>query len=248
MKVAIQTGGLGASVLRPIGGQPALWHGLKHCDRYDLDRFVLGLGDEGAALKRHFVDACSLANDLTVNLGTGSVMPHGRSLPPWQIELIDTGRATGSGGRLRRLAPYLGGETFLWTRGDVLTNVDLDRLLDFHRSHGKRVTLTAVRPAPLPGGLELRRGGEVAKLETRSGPSEGWQNGAVYVCEPDVFDTIEGDGSCFEVEPLEALAADGQLMAYRHEGFWQSLDAPGAIEQLEALWARGCAPWKVWRD
>ena len=248
MKVAIQTGGLGPSPLREIGGQPAVWHLLKHYDRYDFDRFVLGLGDEGPALKRHFVEACSLANDLTVNLGTGSVMPHGRSMPPWQIELIDTGRSTGSGGRLRRLAPYVGSETFLWTRADALANVDLDRLLEFHRSHGKRVTLTAVRPAPLSGLLELERGGEVAKFAARSQPGASWQNGAFYVCEPDVFDYVEGDATVFEEASLEALAADGQLMAYRHEGFWQSLDAPGAVERLDTLWANDRAPWKLWRD
>lgn len=248
MKVAILTGGLGEAPLTEIGGHPALWHLLKHCDRFDHDRFVFALGDEGLAIKRHFVEACSLASDMTIHLGAGRVLPHERSLPPWQVELIDTGRDTASGHRLRRLAPYLDRETFLCTQGNTLSNVDLDRLLEFHRTHGKLMTLTAVRPEPVPGALELGRGGRVAKLETASQPGDPWQNGAFYVCEPGVFDYLESDGTRLEAEALGALAADDQLMAYRHEGFWHSIEPRNPVDRLDALWTHGHAPWKVWRD
>jgi glucose-1-phosphate cytidylyltransferase len=193
------------------------------------------------------VDYCSLASDLTVDLGTGQVRNHtnGTVRQDWTVHLIDTGDATLTGGRIKRLAPFIGNEQFMLTWGDGVSNVDLNKLLEFHRSHGKLVTVTAVRPPARFGRLEIE-GRQVVNFSEKPQLGEGWINGAFFVCEPKVFDYIDGDMTQWEREPLERLAADGQLMAYFHDSFWQCMDTLRDKRLLESLWQSDKAPWKIW--
>ncbi len=259
MKVGILAGGFGTRLaeeteIRPkpmveIGGMPILWHIMKHYDVYGFKDFVVALGYKGEFIKRFIVDYASLSSSLSVDLRNGNVVPHAgeRTTPDWHVELIDTGYATNTGGRIKRLAPYLGSETFMLTWGDGVSNVSLEKLLEYHRSHGKLVTLTAVRPPARFGALEIADG-RIERFTEKPQIGEGWINGAFFVCEPGVFDYIEGDATLFEKEPLENLAADGQLMAYQHEGFWQCLDTLRDKYLLNNLWESGKAPWKTWKE
>ena len=258
MKVAILAGGFGSRLseeteVRPkpmveIGGMPILWHIMKQYDQAGFREFVVALGYKGEYIKRYMVDYCSVAADLTVHLKTGSVQKHrSGSTEDWRVDLIDTGLYTNTGGRIKRLAPHVGGETFMLTWGDGVSDIDLGRLLEFHRSHGKLATLTAVRPPARFGRLELQ-GDRVAKFTEKPQIGEGWINGAFFVLEPGVFDYIAGDDTLFEKEPLEALSADGELMAYQHDGFWQCMDTLRDKRLLNSLWDSGQAPWKTWKD
>lgn len=257
MKVAILAGGFGTRLaeeteVRPkpmieIGGKPILWHIMKQYEHFGLRHFVIALGYKGEYIKRYMVDFCSLSSDLTVNLRTGSVLQHAGHAPDWQVDLIETGGRTNTGGRIKRLAPHMGNSTFMLTWGDGVSNVDLEKLLEFHRSHGKLCTLTAVRPPARFGALEIEEG-RVGKFTEKPQIGEGWINGAFFVCEPGIFDYIEGDDTQFEKQPLENLAADGQLMAYQHAGFWQCMDTLRDKYLLNQLWDSGKAPWKLWKD
>ena len=258
MKVAILAGGFGSRLaeeteVRPkpmveIGGQPILWHIMCHYARYGHADFAVALGYKGDYIKRWFADFCSLQGSLSVDLSTGEICSKngdGRPRPRvegWRVDLVETGAATMTGGRIKRLAPWLGGETFLLTWGDGVADVDLDWLLEFHRSHGRIATVTAVRPAARYGRLELD-GDQVVDFTEKPQLGEGWINGAFFVLEPAVFDYIDGDDVMFEQSPMERLARDGQLMAYRHEGFWQCMDTLREKKILEDLWAKGAAPW-----
>jgi glucose-1-phosphate cytidylyltransferase len=254
MKVAILAGGLGSRLaeeteIRPkpmveVGGMPILWHILKHYASYNLNEFVIALGYKGESIKRWLVEYASLTDNLTVSLSDGQVTRHHGEREDWTVSLIDTGQPTATGGRIKRLAPYLGDETFMLTWGDGVSNIDLDQLLAFHRAHGKLVTLTAVRPTARFGHLELD-GDQVGEFSEKPQTGDGWINGAFFVVEPGVFDYIDGDDTQWEREPLERLAKDGQLMAYRHYDFWQCMDTIRDRKLLEALWETG-APWKVW--
>jgi len=258
MKVAILAGGSGSrlseeTVSKPkpmveIGGRPLLWHIMKHYGRYGHDDFVIALGYKGEYIKKYFVDYSSLASDLTVSLHEGAVRRHqnGTGDENWVIQLIDTGVNAQTGGRIKRLARHIGSETFMLTWGDGVSNVDLDDLLAFHRAHGKLATLTAVRPPARFGHIELA-GDQIVEFSEKPQTGEGWINGAFFVLEPQVLDYIEGDETRFELEPLEALARDGQLMAYRHLDFWQCMDTLRDKILLEELWAAGDAPWKTWQ-
>ncbi|HFD15114.1 MAG TPA: glucose-1-phosphate cytidylyltransferase [Rhodospirillales bacterium] len=255
MKVGILAGGMGSrlseeTVVKPkpmveIGGRPILWHIMMHYSCYGYKNFVIALGYKGEYIKKYMVDYCSLNSNLTVNLKTGDVETQGGSPQDWVVELIDTGMRTNTGGRIKRLAPYLGNETFMLTWGDGVSNVDLHALLRFHRSHGKLATVTAVRPPARFGRLELDDS-QVVSFQEKPQMSEGWINGAFFVLEPGIFDYIEGDHTQFEKEPLENLARDGQLMAFKHEGFWQCMDTLRDKVRLEKLWESGNAPWKIW--
>lgn len=255
MKVAILAGGVGTRLaeeteIKPkpmveIGGRPILWHIMMHYAHYGFKDFVIALGYKGEVIKKYIVDYCSLNSNLTVNLRTGTVTMNGNLVPDWTIELIDTGIPTLTGGRIKRLAPYLGNETFMLTWGDGVSNVDLHRLLAFHRAHGKLATLTAVRPPARFGHLTFD-GDQVIQFTEKPQTSEGWINGAFFVLEPGVFEYIEGDDTQWEREPLERLARDGQLMAYRHDSFWQCMDTLRDKRLLETIWQSGNAPWKVW--
>ncbi|MGH2625116.1 MAG: glucose-1-phosphate cytidylyltransferase [Anaerolineales bacterium] len=255
MKVAILAGGLGSRLaeeteVKPkpmieVGSQPILWHILRHYAFYGHDDFVIALGYKGECIKRYFVDYCALASDVTVQMRDGRVIRHSAPKEAWQVKLVDTGQPTATGGRIKRLAPHLGSSTFMLTWGDGVSDVNLDDLVAFHRSHGKLATMTAVRPPARFGHLELD-GSTVVEFSEKPQTGEGWINGAFFVLEPEVIDYIEGDDTQWEREPLEQLAKDGQLMAYRHHGFWQCMDTIRDKKLLNALWDAGEAPWKVW--
>ncbi|MGH9013451.1 MAG: glucose-1-phosphate cytidylyltransferase [Acidimicrobiia bacterium] len=255
MKVGILAGGLGTRLAEEtealpkpmieIGGKPMLWHIMKHYAHHGFSDFVIALGYKGEVIKRYMVEYCSLTSNLTVHLGEGRVELHEGERENWTAELIETGFYTATAGRIKRLAPYLDDGTFLLTWGDGVSDLDLEDLLAFHRSHGRLATLTAVRPPARFGHMELDDD-VVTEFSEKPQTGEGWINGAFFVLEPGVFDYVEGDDTQWEREPLENLAKDGQLMAYRYSGFWQCMDTVRDKKTLERLWATGEAPWKVW--
>jgi glucose-1-phosphate cytidylyltransferase len=252
MKVGILAGGKGTRLaeetsIRPkpmveIGGRPIIWHIMQHYAHYDFKEFVIALGYKGEVLKKYIVEYASLNGNLTVELSSGVVNSHGGVKSDWVIDLVETGIETMTGGRIKRLAPYMGHETFMLTWGDGVSDIDLQDLLAFHRAHGKLATLTAVRPPARYGHL-LFDGDRVARFDEKPQIGEGWINGAFFVLEPGVFDYIEGDDTQWEREPMERLAADGQLMAYKHESFWQCMDTLREKHILETIWQSGHAPW-----
>jgi glucose-1-phosphate cytidylyltransferase len=257
MKVAILAGGVGSrlseeTTIKPkpmveIGGRPILWHIMMHYHHYGFKDFIIALGYKGEVIKKYMVDYCSLNSDLTVKLDTGEVHVHKKAEADWTVELIDTGISTLTGGRIKRLGPRVNGERFMLTWGDGVSDVDLHKLLDFHKSHGKLVTMTAVRPAARFGHLELD-GDQIVEFSEKPQTREGWINGAFFVVEPKALDYIDGDETQWEREPLERLAAEGQLMAYKHESFWQCMDTLRDKVLLEELWQSGQAPWKIWSE
>jgi glucose-1-phosphate cytidylyltransferase len=222
---------------------------MKHYSHYGFNEFVLALGYKGEYIKKYFVDYCSLESNLTVKVGQGTVSRHenNNTHPDWSVELIDTGVSTLTGGRIKRLAPYIGKEPFMLTWGDGVCDVDLKKLLAFHRSHGKLATVTAVRPQARFGHMTFE-GDKVLEFSEKPQAAEGWINGAFFVLEPEIFDFIEGDETQWEKEPMERLSREGQLMAYRHTDFWQCMDTLRDKVLLESLWQKGDAPWKTWKD
>jgi glucose-1-phosphate cytidylyltransferase len=256
MKVGILAGGKGSrlaeeTIVKPkpmveIGGQPIIWHIMMHYACYGFSDFVIALGYKGEVLKKYMSDYASLNGNLRVNVGSGEISAFGGYRPDWTVELIDTGLETMTGGRIKRLQPYLGDDTFMLTWGDGVSDVDLSRLLAFHRSHGKLATITAVRPPARYGHLVFA-GDQVVEFNEKPQIGEGFINGAFFVLEPGVFDYIEGDDTQWEREPMERLAAEGQLMAYKHTSFWQCMDTLREKHILETLWQSGKAPWKVWQ-
>lgn len=257
MKVAILAGGLGTRLAEEtenkpkpmvtIGGQPILWHIMRHYYHYGFKDFAIALGYKGEIIKKYMLDYCSLNSNLTVNLRDGRVRSHGECNLDWTVELIDTGLHTNTGGRIKRLAPYVGNETFMLTWGDGISDLNLQDLLAFHRSHGKLATMTVVRP-PARFGLPVLENNQVIEFSEKPQIKEGWINGAFFVLEPGVFDYIDGDDTQWEKEPLEELARDGQLMAYCYTGFWQCMDTLRDKRRLQTLWESGNAPWKTWED
>jgi glucose-1-phosphate cytidylyltransferase len=255
VRVGILAGGLGSrlaeeTVSKPkpmveIGGRPIIWHIMKYYAHFQFTDFTIALGYKGEYVKRWMVDYAALTSDLTVSLARGHVERHTVRSEDWRVHLVDTGQDTATGGRVRRLAPWIGDAgTFMLTWGDGVSDLDLHALLSFHRSHGRIATLTAVRPPARFGHLELS-GDQIVEFSEKPQAGEGWINGAFFVLEPEVFDYIAGDDTQFEA-PLERLAKDGQLMAYRHGGFWQCMDTVRDRKLLQSLWAGDCAPWKVW--
>jgi glucose-1-phosphate cytidylyltransferase len=228
-----------------IGGRPILWHIMKHYGQYGFDDFVIALGYKGELIKRWMLDLAALQGDITVQVGRGRVEKHEGERDDWTVKLVETGLDTQTGGRVKRLAPHLGEDTFMLTWGDGVADIDLVRLLEFHRSHGKLATMTAVRPPARFGHIELA-GEVVSEFSEKPQAREGWINGAFFVLEPQVIDYIDHDLTHWEREPLERLAADGQLMAYRHESFWQCMDTLRDRVLLESMWESGNAPWKTW--
>lgn len=257
MKVVMLAGGLGTrlseeTALRPkpmveIGGQPILWHIMKHYAHYGFTEFVCALGYKGEVIKRYFLDYPLLSGGITMDFGTGEIQRHTKETENWVVHLVDTGLETLTGGRLKRLEPWLKDEPFMLTYGDGVSDVDLRRLLSFHRACGRIATVTAVRPPARFGGLTFE-GDLVTEFKEKPQIGEGWINGGFMVFEPAVFDYLPtGDGH-LEVAALERLAVDGQLAAYRHEHFWQCMDTLRDVRTLESLWQSGQAPWMVWQQ
>lgn len=258
MKVVLLAGGLGSrlseeTVLRPkpmveIGGRPILWHIMNIYAAFGVAEFVLALGYRAEFVKEYFLNFYALNNDISVDLSRGETTVHKGAVPPWNVHLVDTGLKTQTGGRVKRLAHWLGDdETFMLTYGDGVADVDVSALLAFHEAHGKLATVTTVRPPARFGGIAFE-GDRVSQFTEKPQTGEGWINGGFFVLNRRVLDYIDGDETLWEREPLERLAADGQLMAYRHEGFWQPMDTLREKALLEELWASGQAPWKVWGD
>jgi glucose-1-phosphate cytidylyltransferase len=217
---------------------------MKYYAHFGFADFVIALGYKGEVIKRWMVDYASMTADITVGFRDATVVRHDETFDDWTVSLIDTGQGTATGGRIKRLQSHMGDETFMLTWGDGLSTVDLPALLEFHRSHGRLATLTAVRPPARFGHLEIS-GDSVTEFSEKPQTGEGWINGAFFVLEPGIFDYIEGDDTQFEREPLTRLAADGELMAYQHAGFWQCMDTLRDKKLLDSLWEQD-APWKVW--
>lgn len=255
MKVVILAGGMGTRLaeetdIKPkpmveIGGRPILWHIMQHYSYYGFKDFVICLGYKGESIKRYMMDYAKLTSDLTVKLRTGDVMRHGSATEcDWTVDLVDTGAATATGGRIKRIQSYIGNTTFMMTYGDGVSDVNLKELLAFHKKHGKLATVTAVRPPARFGHMHFE-GDLITQFTEKPQTEAGWINGGFFVLEPAVFDLIRGDDTIFEREPLETLAANRQLVAYKHPGFWQCMDTLRDKRLLESLWESGQAPWKV---
>ena len=217
---------------------------MRHYAHFGFSEFVLAGGYRKADLARYFADRHRLEGSVAIDLRTGATARHDNGVPDWLVHVIDTGEHTMTGGRIKRLAPFLGNETFMLTWCDGLADVDLAALLAFHRSHGRLATVTAVQPPGRFGHLTLH-GDAVTGFEEKPERSGHWINGAFFVLEPGIFDLIEGDSTMWEEEPMRRLATDGQLMAYRHDGFWQCMDTAKERDLLEKLWATGKAPWNL---
>ncbi len=255
MKTVILAGGLGSRLAEEtdttpkpmveIGGPPILWHIMKIYSAAGFREFLIALGYKAEVIKSYFLNYNYLRTDLSIDFGSGNIEMHDGERDDWKVHLIDTGIETQTGGRLKRLTGWLSDGTFLMTYGDGVANVDIRKLVDFHRSHGRLATVTAVRPPARFGGLDFN-GDLVAEFIEKPQIGEGWINGGFFVLEPQVLDYIDHDLTAFEREPLERLAEDNQLVAYRHEGFWQCMDTLRDVRALKAMWESGDVPWKVW--
>ena len=256
MKTVILAGGLGTRLAEEteskpkpmveIGGRPILWHIMDIYAAHGYPEFLVALGYKGESVKNYFLNYHYLRNNITIEFGSGRVDVENGHREDWTVHLVDTGLHTLTGGRLKRLAGKLDAETFMVTYGDGVTDLDLRRLVAFHRQHGRLATVTAVRPPARFGGLTFD-GDVVTQFAEKPQIGEGWINGGFFVFEPQVLDSIDGDDTMLEQAPLERLAADRQLVAYRHEGFWQCMDTLRDVRQLNALWEGGRAPWRTRR-
>jgi glucose-1-phosphate cytidylyltransferase len=256
MKVVILAGGLGTRLseetsVKPkpmvtVGGFPILWHIMKTYSHFGFNEFILALGYRGDIVKEYFLDHRFLTSDLTISLGTGEVVLHEGDRLDWTVHLVDTGLETATGGRLKRVAKWLNGEPFMLTYGDGVADIDITKLVEFHKAQGRLATVTAVRPPARFGGLEFE-GDSIRRFSEKPQIGEGWINGGFFVLQPEVIDYIADDQTSWEHEPLERLAAEGQLVAYKHDSFWQPMDTLREVRVLESLWSGGKPPWKVWR-
>jgi glucose-1-phosphate cytidylyltransferase len=257
MKVVILAGGLGTRLseetqvkpkpMAEIGEHPMLWHIMKGYGEQGFTDFVICLGYKGYVIKEYFANYFLHNSDVTFDLQGQAMEVHGNSVEPWRVTLVDTGPDSQTGGRVKRVAPHLGGERFMMTYGDGVADVDLRALLAFHEGHGRLATVTAVQPPGRFGALDLVDDGDVVCSFAEKPLGDGaWMNGGFFVLEPAVLDTIDSDETAFEREPLERLARADQLRAFRHHGFWQPMDTLRDKRILEDLWATGSAPWKTW--
>lgn len=255
MKVVILAGGLGTriseeSALRPkpmveIGEKPILWHIMKHYSAYGYHEFIICLGYKQYMIKEFFADYFLHTSDITFDLEENRMEVHNKSAEPWRVTLIDTGLNTMTGGRIKRIGRFLEDAPFMLTYGDGVSDVNLDSLLSFHKKEGKLATITAVKPEGRFGVMDVDEN-LVRSFREKKSIDSGWINGGFMVMEPQVLDYIEGDSTVLEQEPLEKLACCGQLSAYRHEGFWKCMDTMRDKSQLEEMWAKQNAPWKIW--
>ena len=257
MKVVILAGGLGTRIseeshLKPkpmieIGDAPILWHIMKYYSSYGFNEFIICCGYKGYVIKEYFADYYLHRSDVTFDFANNNEMIiHNNVAEPWKVTVVDTGLHTMTGGRLKRIQKYVGDQTFMMTYGDGVSDIDLDALLEFHRVHKKAATLTAIQPGGRFGVLDIDDNETVRQFSEKAKEDGGWINAGFMVLEPEVFDYIEGDDTFFEKEPLENLALDGKLAAYRHEGFWKCMDTMRDKGMLDELWNSGQAPWKRW--
>lgn len=257
MKTVFLAGGLGtrlsektSTIPKPmveIGGKPIIWHIMNIYAAHGFKDFALALGYKAEVVKEYFLNFHALNNPLTIDLKTGKTTIHTVNKMDWTIQLVDTGDKTDTGGRVKRMQSWVGNETFMLTYGDGLADVNVRELVAFHKSHGKLATVTAVRPPARFGSLSFD-GDKVTDFAEKPQTGEGWINGGFFVLEPEVFNYIEGDSTIWERGPLETLANEGQLMSFKHEGFWRPMDTLRDQRLLESLWNEGSAPWKIWNQ
>lgn len=256
MKTVILAGGVGTRIseeshLKPkpmveIGEQPILWHIMKQYSQYGHHDFIICLGYKQYVVKEYFADYFLHTSDVTFDLARNQMEVHNNYSEPWRVTLVDTGLHTMTGGRIRRIREYVGDETFMLTYGDGVSDVNFDKLLEFHKKHGKIATITGVNVGQRFGVMDVDVDGHIREFREKNDDDGKIVNGGFMVMEPGVFDYIEGDSTVFEKKPLEQLAKDGQLMVYRHDGFWKCMDTQRDRMQLEQMWNEGKAPWKTW--
>ena len=260
MKVVILAGGFGTRIseeshLKPkpmieIGGKPILWHVMKEYDHYGFNEFIICAGYKQHVIKEWFAEYFLHNSDITFDFthGKNDMIVHNQHCEPWKVSVVDTGLNTMTGGRVKRIQPYVGNETFMLTYGDGVSDINIQELLAFHKSHGKIATITSVMFEQTKGFLDTTSQGQVLAFREKSNLDGARINGGYMVLEPEVFNYLGDDTTVFEKGPMERLAADGQLMAYKHEGFWQCMDTKREMEKLDDLLHNGAAPWKVWED
>jgi len=257
MKVVILAGGFGTRIseeshLKPkpmieIGGRPILWHIMKIYSSFGFNDFVVCLGYKGYYIKEYFAHYFLHESDISFDFRDGNQRTvHNHTAEPWRVTLVDTGAETMTGGRIKRVAQYLEGEPFMLTYGDGVANVNIAELLAYHTAHGKQATVTSIQPAGRFGALDLADDNLVQGFMEKPAGDGSWVNGGFFILEPGVLDRIGDDSTVFEKEPMESLARDGQLVAYKHHGFWQPMDTMRDKNHLEDLWGGGKAPWKLW--
>ena len=257
MKVVILAGGFGSRIseeshLKPkpmieIGGRPILWHIMKIYSHYGFNEFIICLGYKGYYIKEYFAHYFLHESDVTFDFSSSNQQyVHSHHAEPWKVTLVDTGFNTFTGGRVKRIQQYIGKEPFMLTYGDGVCNVDIPALVDYHESHGRLATVTSVQPSGRFGALDLAADNKVNGFQEKPQGDGGWINGGFFVLQPETFDYIDGDSTIFEQSPMENLSKDGQLVAYKHHGFWQPMDTMRDREALENFWAQGNAPWKLW--
>jgi len=253
MKVIILAGGFGTrlgeyteSIPKPmvtIGGKPILWHIMNTYAKFEHKDFYVALGYKAEVVKKYFLNYRALNSDFTVDLSNGNVVPHQKGLVDWKVTLVETGIKSMTGGRVKRMRDFIGNESFLLTYGDGVSNIDIDALVKFHKSHGKMVTVTAVHPSARFGELDIKKN-VVTSFKEKPQITQGWINGGYFVIEPEFFDLIKEDNTILEKEPLEKVAQMGELMSYKYDGFWQCMDTKRDRDLLEELWNTDSAPWK----
>jgi glucose-1-phosphate cytidylyltransferase len=256
MKVVILAGGLGTRLseetsLRPkpmvdIGDKPILWHIMKIYSTYGFNDFIICLGYKGYIIKEYFANYFLHQSDVTIDLQNNSVETHQSSAEPWKITLVDTGKSSMTGGRIKRIQKYIDNEPFLLTYGDGVGNIDINALVSFHKANQKMVTVTAVQPSGRFGALNLSDTDAVTSFLEKPKGDGAWINGGFFVCEPSVFDFINGDDTVWEKEPMEQIAAKHEMLAFKHSGFWKPMDTLRDKQELEQEWNNGTAPWKTW--
>ena len=258
MKVVILAGGFGSRLseetdLKPkpmleIGGKPILWHIMKIYSGYGFNDFIILLGYKGFVVKEYFFNYSLHQSDLSIDVSKNKIDIHQNDCEPWQINLLETGLNTMTGGRIKRAADYIGNEPFLLTYGDGVSDIDIDALISFHKSHGKKITMTAVQPEGRYGALSISNDGNVTQFLEKPKGDGIWINGGFFVCQPEVINEISGDSTVFEQEPLNELSNDGELFAFKHHGFWACMDTLRDKRKLCELWDTGKAPWKIWNE
>ena len=259
MKVVLLAGGFGTRIseeshLKPkpmieIGGQPILWHIMKEYSSYGFNEFVICAGYKQQVIKEYFANYYLHRSDITFDFtAQNEMVVHNNVAEPWKVSIVDTGLNTMTGGRIKRVRDYIGNDTFMLTYGDGVCDINIKELYDFHKKSGKLATMTAIQPGGRFGTLDIDESNTIERFSEKRKEDGGWINGGYMVIEPQVIDYIDGDQTVFEREPLERLAAEGQLQAYKHDGFWQCMDTKREKDKLEAMWTANRAPWKLWED